>query len=287
MKYAWIEQNHDHYPVTRLCHLLSVSRSGYCQWRTRGPSVRSQQNALLDSKIKEIHHQSKGSYGRPRIIQVLRQQGLRAGSERVRRSLLRQGLKPVYRRPYRITTDSDHTLPVAQNLLQRRFDGWQPNQAWVADITYVRTGQGWLYLAAVLDLATRRIVGWSMSDRIDATLVCQALKSAYWQRKPSPGLILHTDRGSQYASHQHQQLVQQYGLVMSMSRKANAWDNAPMESFFKTLKVERLYQVRYHDRQQARLDIVDWIEGFYNRQRIHSSNGFLTPVAAENRLKTA
>ena len=179
MKYAWIEQNRDLYPVTRLCHLLSVSRSGYCQWRTRGPSVRTQQNALLDSKIEEIHRQSKGSYGRPRIIQTLRQQGLRVGSERVRRSLLRQGLKPVYRRPYRITTDSNHTLQVAQNILQRRFDGWQPNQAWVADITYIRTGQGWLYLAAVLDLATRRIVGWSMSDRIDAMLVCQALKSAY------------------------------------------------------------------------------------------------------------
>ena len=287
MKYAWIEQNRGHYAVSRLCRLLSVSRSGYCQWRTRPPSSRARENASLDARIAVIHRESKGSYGRPRIIQALRQQGLRVGSERGRRSLLRQGLNPVYRRPYRVTTDSNHKLPVAQNVLQRRFDGWHPNQAWVADITYVATGQGWLYLAAVLDLATRRIVGWSMSERIDAALVCQALKSAYWQRKPAPGLILHTDRGSQYASHMHQKLVSQYGFVMSMSRKANAWDNAPMESFFKTLKVERLYRVHYRDRQQARLDIVDWIEGFYNRRRLHSSNGFQAPVTAEAMLKAA
>lgn len=287
MRYAWIEQNRDHYSISRLCRLLSVSRSGYCQWRVRPPSSRVEDNAVLDARIEVIYRQSKGSYGRPRIIQALRHQGLRVGGERVRRSLLRQGLRPAYRRAYRATTDSNHTLPVARNVLQRRFDGWQPNQAWLADITYVATAQGWLYLAAVLDLSSRRIVGWSMSERIDTALVCQALKSAYWQRKPASGLILHTDRGSQYASHIHQKMVSQYGFVMSMSRKANAWDNAPMESFFKTLKVERLYRVHYYDRQQARLDIVDWIEGFYNRQRLHSSNGFQTPVVAEAMLKAA
>jgi putative transposase len=171
---------------------------------------------------------------------------------------------------------------VAPNVLDRRFDGWQPDQAWVADITYVPTGEGWLYLAAVMDLAGRRIVGWSMSEAIDATLVCTALQSAWWQRKPDKGLLVHTDRGSQYASGRYRALAADLDITMSMSRKGNAWDNAPIESFFKTLKVERIYQVRYETRAQARLDIVNWIEGWYNRQRLHSANGLLAPVAWEH-----
>lgn len=194
MKYAWIERNRDQYTVSQLCRVLSVSRSGYCQWRKRSPSSRARENASLDARIAVIYRESKGSYGRPRITRALHQQGVHVGSERVRRSLLRQGLRPVYRRPYKITTDSNHKLEVAPNVLNRRFDGWQPNEAWVADITYVATARGWLYLAAVLDLASRKVVGWSMSDRVDANLVCQALKSAYWQRKPAAGLILHTVR---------------------------------------------------------------------------------------------
>ncbi len=195
----------------------------------------------------------------------------------MRRSLQRQGLRPVYRRAWRVTTDSTHSLPVAPNLLDRRFDGWQPDRAWVSDITFVRTGEGWLYLAAILDLASRR----AMSERIDTELVCQALRSACWQRKPAPGLLLHSDRGAQYASRAYRKLAAGFRTTISMSRRANAWDNAPMESFFKTLKVERIYQVRYETRAQARLDIVDWIEGYYNRERLHTSIGFLTPVAYE------
>jgi putative transposase len=206
---------------------------------------------------------------------------------RVRRSLRRQSLEPVYRRGYVVTADSDHKLAVAPNLLDRRFDGWAPNRAWVGDITYVATDEGWLYLAAVMDLASRRIVGWSMSATIDANLVCAALKSALWQRKPAAGLLVHTDRGSQYASHEYRRLADEFKVTMSMSRKANAWDNAAMESFFKTLKVERIYQVRYGNRAQARLDIVDWIEGFYNRHRIHSAVGYLAPVTCENSLLAA
>ena len=227
------------------------------------------------------------SYGRPRITQQLRQQGECVSAERVRQSLKRQGLRSVYRRAYVVTTDSNHRLPVAVNILDRRFDGWQPNQAWVGDITYVATGEGWLYLAAVMDLASRRIVGWSMSDSIDAKLVCAALTSAYWQRKPSPGLLMHTDRGSQYASLEYRRLAGDFGITMSMSRRANCWDNAAMESFFKTLKVERIYQVRYDTRAQARLDIVDWIEGFYNRVRMHTSIGCLAPVTKERSLLAA
>lgn len=287
MKYAWIEEHRDQYTVSRMCRVLEVSRTGYCQWRVRAPSARQLANQALDAQVAAIHRDSRRSYGRPRVTRQLHQQGVRVGAERVRRSLRRQGLLPVYRRGYVVTTDSAHTLPVAANLLDRRFDGWSPNQAWVADITYVPTAQGWLYLAAVMDLASRRIVGWSMSATIDAKLVCAALRSAVWQRKPAVGLLVHTDRGSQYASRDYRHLARQFGITMSMSRKANAWDNAPIESFFKTLKVERIYQVRYDTHAQARLDIVDWIEGFYNRQRIHSAIGYLTPVMSESSLMAA
>ncbi|AKM33273.1 integrase (plasmid) [Pandoraea faecigallinarum] len=282
MKYAWIDKHRDQYPVNRLCRVLGVSRSGYCQWRVRPPSSRALANQALDAEVAAIDQASRRSYGRPRIVQRLRQQGQMVGAERVRKRLRRQGLRPVYRRPFVVSTDSAHPLPVAANLLDRRFDGWQPDQAWVADITYVPTGEGWLYLAAVMDLAGRRIVGWSMSEAIDASLVCAALKSAWWQRKPDKGLLVHTDRGSQYASGRYRALAGDLDITMSMSRRANAWDNAPMESFFKTLKVERIYQVRYETRAQARLDIVDWIEGWDNRQRLHSANGLLAPVAWEN-----
>lgn len=282
MKYAWIDEHRGQYTVSQLCRVLEVSRSGYCQWRVRPANSRALANQALDAKVAAIHHGSRRSYGRPRIVQALRQQGEIVGAERVRRSLQRQGLRPVYRRPFVVTTDSAHRLPVAPNLLDRRFDGWQPDQAWVADITYVPTGEGWLYLAAVMDLAGRRIVGWSMSATIDAALVCAALKSAWWQRKPEKGPLVHTDRGSQYASGQYRALAAELGVTMSMSRRADAWDNAPTESFFKTLKVERIHQVRYDTRAQARLDIVDWIEGWYNRRRLHSANGFLAPVAWEN-----
>jgi putative transposase len=213
--------------------------------------------------------------------------GVAVGHERVRKGLLRQGLRPVYKRPYRVTTDSQHARPIAPNVLNRRFDGWQPNQAWATDITYISTGEGWLYLAAVMDLASRRIVGWSMSERITADLVCDALRSAYWQRKPNPGLIVHTDRGSQYASALYRKLLGEYQMIPSMSRRANCWDNSPMESFFKTLKVERVHQLRYATRAQARLDLFDWIEGFYNRERIHSSIGYRSPVAAESGRQAA
>tara|TARA_B100001964_G_scaffold56974_1_gene64508 strand:+ start:484 stop:1347 length:864 start_codon:yes stop_codon:yes gene_type:complete len=287
VKYAWIEEHRDQYSVTRMCRQLEVSRTGYCQWKGRAPSTRSMANAVLDARVAAIHASSKRSYGRPRIVRELRDQGVQVSHERVRNSLKRQNLRPVYERPYRVTTDSAHHKPVASNVLDRRFDGWEINQAWVGDITYIATGEGWLYLACVMDLSSRRIVGWSMSNRIKADLVCQALKSAYWRRKPPQGLIMHSDRGSQYASDQHRQLIQDYRMIQSMSRRANCWDNAAMESFFKTLKVERVHRLRYDTRAAATLDIVDWIEGFYNQRRIHSSIGFKTPVDVESDLMTA
>lgn len=287
MKYAWIEEQGDMFTVTRMCRQLDVSRTGYSQWRTRAPSQRALADGALDARVAAVHAQSRRSYGRPRIVRELNDQGIEVGHERVRNSLKRQGLRPVYRRPYRVTTDSAHTKPIAPNVLDRRIDGWKVNQAWVADITYIATGEGWLYLACVMDLGSRKIVGWSMGERITADLVCQALASAYWRRKPAAGLIMHTDRGSQYASREYRRLIKLYGMVQSMSRRANCWDNAAMESFFKTLKVERVHQVRYETRATARLDIVDWIEGFYNHRRIHSSIGFRTPVDAEGSLRAA
>lgn len=287
MRYAWIEEYRDQYSVSRACRCLEVSRSGYLQWRIRPRSDRGIANEALDVRVAAIHAHSKRSYGRPRIVRDLHDQGIVVGHERVRRSLKRQGLRPVYKRAYRVTTDSAHAKPIAPNVLARRFDAWQPNRAWVGDITYLETQEGWLYLATVMDLGSRKIVGWSMSPRIRAELVCEALKSAYWRRKPPSGLIVHTDRGSQYASDEYRGLIKEYQMIQSMSRRANCWDNAPMESFFKTLKVERTCQVRYETREQARLDIVNWIEGFYNSTRLHSSIGYQSPVAMENGLQAA
>lgn len=287
MRYAWIEDHRDAYAVSRMCRLLEVSRTGYLQWRQRPPSPRAQANGRLDAQVAALHAASKGAYGRPRLVRELRDQGQRVGGERVRHSLLRQALRPVYKRPYRVTTNSDHRLPVAPNLLARRFDGWNLNRAWLSDVTYLHTGEGWLYLAVVMDLASRRIVGWSLQERLQAGLVCQALRMAYWRRKPTPGLLLHSDRGSQYASAEFRKLIKEFRMCQSMSRKADCWDNSPMESFFKTLKVEHVYQLRYATRAQARLDIVDWIEGFYNQRRLHSSIGYRAPASVESSLMAA
>lgn len=282
MKYAWMEAHSDRFAISRMCRVLEVSRSGYCQWRVRPPSARSVARSVLDVQVAALHTEHKQRYGRPRIVGALRSQGLRVGAEQVRQSLKRQHLKPRYRRPYRVTTDSDHALPVAPNVLGRRFEGWSINEAFVGDITYIATGEGWLYLAVVMDLASRRIVGWSLGERMTAELVCQALRMAYWRRKPGPGLLMHTDRGSQYASRAYRRLLRDYGMIQSMSRKANCWDNSAMESFFKTLKVEQVYAVRYDTRTQARRDLVAWMEGYYNTRRLHSSIGFQTPTAWEH-----
>ena len=287
MKYAWIDAQYDWQPIARLCKVLGVSRSGFLQWRDRDPSDRERANQSLDAQVAIIHAEGKQGYGRIRITRRLRQAGMRIGAERVRRSLLRQKLRSVYRRKYRVTTDSNHRKPVAQNLLDRRFLGWLPNQAWTTDITYLLTNEGWLYLAAVLDLGTRRIVGWAMSERMSAKLVCDALQMAYWRRRPSTGLLMHSDRGSQYASAAYRSLLKQFQMTQSMSRKGNCWDNAPMESFFKTLKVEHTSRLQYPSREQARLDIVNWIEGFYNAKRLHSAIDYRSPADFESSVKAA
>jgi putative transposase len=287
VRYAWIERHRDDYTVAQMCRQLNVSRTGYLQWRRRLPSARAIANTALDAQVAAIHAEARQSYGRPRIVRALQAQGVMVGHERVRQSLLRQTLRPVYRKPYRVTTDSAHAKPVATNVLERRFDGWAINRAWVADVTYVPTDEGWLYLACILDLGSRRVVGWSISDRIKAKLVCDALTMAYWRRKPPAGVIMHSDRGVQYASDEHRKLINQYRMAQSMSRKGNCWDNSPMESFFKTLKVEWVNRLRYATRAQARLDLIDWIEGFYNSKRLHSSIDYRSPAAFERNLQAA
>jgi putative transposase len=287
VRYAWIEFHRDDYQVARMCRQLEVSRTGYLQWRRRAPSVRAMANAALDAQVAAIHAHTRQSYGRPRIVRALQAQGIVVGHERIRQSLLRQTLRPLYRKPYRVTTDSAHAKSIAANILDRRFWGWTINRAWVADLTYIPTDEGWLYLACILDLGSRRVVGWSMSERMKAKLVCDALTMAYWQRKPPPGLIMHSDRGVQYAGDEHRKLIAKYRMVQSMSRKGNCWDNSPMESFFKTLKVEWVNRFRYATRAQARLDLVDWIAGFYNAQRLHSSIDYRSPTAFEKQLCAA
>jgi putative transposase len=287
VKYAWIEEQSDQFAVSRMCQVLRVSRTGYLQWRVREPSSRQRSNDKLGAQLRVIHAENDRSYGRIRLWKALIGQGQRVGQERVRRLMKLNGLRSVHRRPYRVTTCSAHSKPVAENLLDRRFGQTEVDRAWVADITYVSTGEGWLYLAAVLDLASRRIVGWSMSGRMPAKLVCDALAMAYFRRKPAAGLIAHSDRGVQYASHFYRMQLAQYRMVQSMSRKANCWDNAPMESFFKTLKVERVHQCRYQTRDQARGDIVNWIEGFYNSRRMHSALNYQSPAQFERQHRAA
>jgi putative transposase len=287
VKYAWIAAQAGWQPIARLCNVLGVSRSGFLQWRQRGPSERDKANQSLDAQVAVIHAEGKQGYGRIRITRRLRQSGVLVGAERVRRSLLRQRLRSVYRRPYRVTTDSNHRKPIAQNLLNRRFFGWPADRAWTTDITYLATDEGWLYLAAIVDLGTRRVVGWAMNARMSAQLVCDALQMAYWRRRPQPGLLMHSDRGSQYASDSYRKLIKQFRMTQSMSRKGNCWDNAPMESFFKTLKVEHTYRLRYTSREQARLDVVNWTEGFYNEKRMHSAIDYRSPADFERSMKAA
>lgn len=281
MRYRFIGDHASQYPVTVLCQTLHVRRSGYYAWRQCPESARTQEDRRLLEKIRTEHRVSQETYGSPRIHAALRQQGETCGRHRVARVMRQHRLAAKHRRKYRATTNSAHSLPVAENLLDRQFTPAAPNQVWVSDITYVPTGEGWLYLATVMDLAFRGIVGWAMSARIDRALVCDALTDALQRRRPAPGLLHHSDRGSQYASHEYQTLLTQHGLIPSMSRKGNCWDNAPMESFFHTLKVEWLHDQTFQTRAEARQAIFTFIEVWYNRQRLHSTLGYRSPAQYE------
>lgn len=270
-----------------MCEVLDVSTSGYYDWRKRGPSKREQQDEELLEEIEQIHKRSRQTYGSPRIHRTLKANGFCVGRNRVARLMRENGIRAVQKRKSKRTTRSDHAFPIAQNLLERDFDAAGPNQVWLADITYVRTAEGWLYLAAVLDAFSRKIVGWAMSETMSRKLCIDALKMAVLNRKPPEGLVHHSDRGLQYASGDYQQLLEDNGIVCSMSRKGDCWDNAPMESFFGTLKSESLHRVDFATRNEARRQIFDFIEVFYNRQRIHSALDFMSPAEFEEMAQAA
>lgn len=284
MRYGFIRDNSKQYPVTLLCQALEVCRSGYYSWRRFPESKRSRENNQLLIKIKDVYTMSKNTYGSPRIYASLRQRGEMYGKHRITRLMRINGIAAKHRRRYRATTNSDHTMPVAANVLNREFAITELNRVWVNDITYIPTSEGWLYLAVVMDLASRRIVGWSMSSRINHTLVCDALINALQRREPEKGLIHHSDRGVQYASTDYQKILTEYGLIPSMSRKGNCWDNAPMESFFHSLKVEWLHEYQFKTRDEARQAIFIFIETWYNRQRLHSGLGYLSPDMYERMM---
>jgi putative transposase len=265
-----------------MCKVLKLTRSGYYAWCKRKTSPRNQENEILLDQIKQIHQASRQSYGSPRIHAVLVAKGFQVGRKRVVRLMAKLGIGARPKRKFKATTDSEHDSPIAKNVLGRDFTATEPDRTWVADMTYIWTTQGWLYLAVIIDLFSRRVVGWSMADHMRTELVLTALDAALGQRIPSPtGLVFHSDRGSQYASADYQAALLKADITASMSRRANCWDNAVAESFFGTLKIELIYPRIFSTKAIARTVIAEWIEVFYNRQRIHSTIGYLTPVQFE------
>ena len=273
--------------MTTLCRFFSVSRSAYYDWLDRSPTTLEKEDAELIEIIKDLFKIGRGNYGTRRLKKALMQKGWHVSRRRIARLMRLAGLSCKTKRKFKATTDSKHSLPIAANLLDRQFIAEQPDLKYVGDITYIYTQEGWLYLAVVIDLFSRQVVGWSMSERMQAKLVNDALLMAIWKRKPGKGLIWHTDRGSQYASDSHRALLNEHGIIQSMSRKGNCWDNAVSESFFHSLKTELIHHQRYETRGEAKQDIFEYIEVFYNRERIHSANNYLSPVDYEIQQKAA
>jgi putative transposase len=264
-----------------MCQVLKVSRSGYYDWLKEPISQRKKKDMELKQEILRIYHKNRKRYGSPRIYRQLLREGYPVGKKRVARLMQELDIQAVAKRKYKATTDSAHAKPVAQNHLNRDFTPDSPNTSWVADITYIATREGWLYLATIMDLFSRKIIGWSLRNRLTKELVIGALDMAVNKRNLSPDLLIHSDRGSQYASELYQLLLLKHGILCSMSGKGNCWDNAVMESFYRTLKVELIYQHKYETRRQAQRDIFEYIEIFYNRERLHSSLGYCSPEEYE------
>ena len=281
MRFQFIDDHRDEFPVSRMCKVLEVSRSGYYAWRGRPLSEREMANERLYEKIKGVYNESGGTYGSPRIYEALKERGVACSENRVARLMRSKGLRACQERTFKTTTKRNGADPVAPNLLKRDFAAQRPNEKWLADITYVATEEGWLYLAAVLDLYSRRIVGWAMSERMTSELTIKALKMALQHRQVQTGLIHHSDQGSQYTASEYQQLLRDWGIEVSMNGVGTWYDNAPMESFFGTLKTEWTHQRVYQTRNVARTDIFYYIEAFYNRRRLHSALGYVSPFTYE------
>ena len=281
MRYQFIEDHRAMFPVRRMCKVLEVSPSGYYAWRRRPPSAREMANQELMRKIEVVFEESGETYGGPRVHRALVRQGVRCSKNRVARLMRLRGLKAKQTKRYRATTRRNRAHPVAPNRLQRDFVAHRPNEKWVSDITYIPTQEGWLYLAVILDLYSRRVVGWAMSERMTEELTLSALRMALQQRRPGPGLIHHSDQGGQYTGHAYQAVLKEHGIQASMNGVGSWYDNAPMESFFGTLKSERVHHILYRTRDEARADLFAYIEGFYNRRRLHSALGYLSPEEFE------
>lgn len=287
MKYAWIAKNRAAWPITLMCEVLGVSASGYFEHRGRSAGTKPVAsggkrvtNEALLAHIRAIHAEVKGEYGWPRIWKELLARGIRVGKLRVQRLMKMHGIKARGKRKFVVTTDSKHGLPVAENLLARNFTPEAPDRVWSSDITYIATDEGWLYLAVVIDLFSRLVVGWSMQPHMQASLVTDALRMAWFRRHPPPGLIFHSDRGSQYCAHTFQAALANYGMLSSMSRKGDCWDNAPTESLWGSLKVCRLYGKRFATQRHAMDEVIDWL-AFYNHRRLHSTLAYVSPMRFE------
>ncbi len=279
--YEFVEAEKATYSVSDLCSALGVSRSGYSKWRGAEPSRRARDDERLAVHVRAIHQRSRRAYGSPRVHAELRAQGQRVSRKRVERLMRENGIVARRKRRFRVTTESGHTLPVARNILARRFSADELDSAWVGDITYVWTAQGWLYLAVLIDLCSRRVVGWSLRPNLSGELATEALNMALARRQPPRGLVHHTDRGCQYAAHDYRKVLTKNGIVCSMSRRANCWDNAVAESFFATLKTELTHEWDFGSHSEARRVIADYIESFYNAERRHSALGYVSPLAFE------
>ena len=281
MKFRFIRDHCASFPVRTACRVLGVSPSGFYAWRRRPGGRRAEADRELSREIAAIHAASRGTYGCPRVHAELRDRGHHVSRKRVARLMRASGLQARRKRRFRATTDSRHAHPVAPNLLEQRFEATRADEIWLADITYVPTAEGWLYLAVILDLFTRQVVGWAMDREMPQALTLRALMMALARRRPLPGLIHHSDRGSQYAATAYQNALRAHGIRCSMSRKANCFDNAPAESFFGTLKTELVHQQHYATRAAARRAIFEYMEVFYNRQRRHSALGYKSPAEFE------
>ena len=279
MKYAWIDAHIKAFALNEMCTVLNVSVSGYRAWRRGGtPDRKRLTDAQMLAVIEAIHAELKGAYGSPRMIRELRLRGFKAGKERVERLMRENSIRARHKRRYKVTTDSKHGLPVAENLLARNFTPDAPNQVWTSDITYLWTDEGWLYLAIVLDMFNREVIGWSLKPRMTSDIVTDALTMAWFRRRPAPGVMHHSDRGSQYASHAFQAKLKEFGMTCSMSRKGNCWDNAPTESWFNSFKNERYHGLRYSTHAEMKAASFEYIEVFYNRKRQHSTLGYQSPI---------
>jgi putative transposase len=282
--FAWIEERHGPWPVAVQCRVLGVSRSGFYAWRSRGPSAAEQRRAELAEQVATIRAEVKGRYGSPRVHAELVARGTPCCVNTVARVMREAGIAAKTKRTFRQTTDSNHALPVAGNVLDRAFDPDEPNAVWVADVTYIPTREGWLYLAVVEDLFSRAVVGWSMDATMTSRLVVDALEMAVADRlqgSSTAAPVAHSDRGSQYASEHYRRRLSEERITCSMSRRGNCWDNAPMESFFASLKKELVHDEDYATRAEARASIFEYIEAFYNRVRRHSSLGYVAPAEYE------